>query len=115
MRQEVGLGPGRADGRGDDLAADDIAREDERAGTVADVLELASFDLAGHEREPGMLPLQGLDPSHLVGTHGSLALLGTAQRLVVDHIDLGDLRTQLLIGRRGQPVPDEMGFEGARF
>ena len=55
--QEVRFGAGRTDGRGDDLAADDIAREDERAGPVADVLELASFDLAGDERETGMLAL----------------------------------------------------------
>ena len=35
MRQEVGVGPGWADGRSDDLATDDIAREDEGAGAVA--------------------------------------------------------------------------------
>jgi hypothetical protein len=115
VSQEIGLSPGRADRWSDDLATDDIAREDEGAGAVANVLELAPFDLAGDEREPGMLALQGLDPGHLVRTHGPLPLLGAAQRPVVDRIDLGDLRPQLLIGRRSQPVADEMRLEGARF
>ena len=113
--QEIGLCPGRADRRGDDPAADDIAREDEGARAVADVLELAPFDLAGHEREARMLALQGLDPGHLVRAHGPFPPLGAARRLAVDRIDLGDLRPQLLIGCRGEPVADEMRLEGARF
>jgi hypothetical protein len=59
---------------------------------VADVLELASFDLAGDERETGMPALQRLDPGHLVGAHGPFPLLGAARRIVVHGIDLGDLR-----------------------
>jgi len=115
MCQEVGFGPGRADRRGDDPAADDIAREDEGAGAVADVLELAPLDFAGDQRQTGMLPLQRLDPGHLVGAHGPLPVLGPARRRVVHGVDLGDLGPQLLIGCRGQPVADEMGLEGARF
>ena len=44
--EEVGLGAGRAAGRGDDLAGGHVAAEDEGAGAVADVLELPPLDLA---------------------------------------------------------------------
>lgn len=115
MGQEVGFGPGRADGRGDDPAADDVAREDEGAGAVADVLEFAPLDLAGDERQARMLPLQCLDSGQLVGTDRPLPPLGTARRLVIDRVDVGDLGPQLLIGRRGEPVADAVRFEGARF
>lgn len=115
MGQEVGFGASRADRWGDDPAADHIAREDEGAGAMPDVLELAPLDFPGDERQAGMLALQGLDPGHLVGTDRAFSARGAGRRLMVDRIDLSDLRPQLLIGRRGQPVADEMRLEGARF
>ena len=41
--------------------------------------------------------------------------VGSVRRFVVDRIDLGHLRPQLLIGGRDQPEADAMGVEGARF
>src|SRR5688500_13377264 len=114
--QEVGLGPGRPGMRGEDPAGGDVAAEDERAGAVADVLELAALHLARGERQAGVLALERLDAGQLVGAHAPLAAFGERRGLAVEGADIGDLGVELWIGgRRSQPVPNPVRLEVPLF
>ena len=99
-------------GRGDDLAGDDVAVEDEGAGAVADVLELAPLDLARGQRQAGVLALQGLHAGQLVGADHPLARAppapappGRARRR------RPTFASNSGVGRRGQPVADAVRLE----
>src|SRR5215208_1675171 len=110
--QEVGLGAGRPGVRGEQPAGGDVAAEDERAGAVADVLELAPLDLARGERQAGVLALERLDAGQLVGADAPLAALGEGGRIAIEGADIGDFGVELGIGRRrGQPVADQVRSE----
>jgi hypothetical protein len=98
--QEVGLGAGRPGMGGEDPAGGDVAAEDERAGAVADVLELAPLDLARGERQARMLTFERLDAGQFVGTDKPLASLCPRRGLPVERADLGDLGVELLVGGR---------------
>src|SRR5262245_44877260 len=116
MGQEVGLGPGRAGVRGEHPAGGDVAAQDERAGAVADVLELAPLDLARDERQAGVLTFERLDAGQLVGAHGALAAVGEGGGVVVQGADVSHLGVELLVGgRRRQPVPDPVRLEVPLF
>jgi hypothetical protein len=71
--QEIGFRAGRSTRRRDEVAAGDIAAEDERAGAVTDVLELAALGLSRRQRQIGMLALECLYARQLVGARDPLA------------------------------------------
>jgi hypothetical protein len=109
--EEVGLGARRAARWGDDLPGDHVPTDDEGAGAVPDVLELAPLDLAGGGRQPRVLALQRLDAGQLVGAHHALPPRGQRWRGVVEPAHIGHLLAEALVGGRGQPVADAVGLE----
>src|SRR5919199_1542352 len=94
-----------------DLPAHDIAAENERAGAMPDVLELAPFDLARRQRQAGMLALQGLPTGQFISTHRALSLLCSLRCLAVGAANRGDLFVQLLLLGGSQPIAAEMRLE----
>jgi hypothetical protein len=62
MGQKIGFGAGGSRIGRDQLASDDVATEDEAAGAVADVFELAAFDLARCKGKPGSLRSKAWTP-----------------------------------------------------
>ena len=95
MGQKIPLGAGRAQGRGDHLAGDHITTEDRGTGPMADVLKLPPFDLAGRQRQAGVLALQRLDAREFIGRHGAVALRGPCWRRTIATTDVSDLGVEL--------------------
>ncbi len=73
MREEIGFGAGWSGERGQYHARGDITAEDEAAGAVTDILELAPLDLPGRRWQAGVFPFEGLDPGELVRARDPLA------------------------------------------
>ena len=64
---EVDLSASRPAGRLIHASGRHIEVDDQRLGTMADVLELPTLDLAGSQRQARVLPFQRLHPGQLVG------------------------------------------------
>src|SRR5215210_809265 len=114
MGQEIRLGSSLSARRRDDLAAYYVPTENERGCPVADVLELALFELARRQGQIRVLAFQGLHARQFVRAYDPLASRRQRRRgLSVDFTDVGDLRVEPIIAfsRRPQPVADQMRFE----
>src|SRR3989442_5854854 len=90
MGQEVGLSAGGTTGRAHDPSARYVEVDNERAGPMTNVLELAVLDLARSKRQARRGSLQGLDTSHFVGAHGMLAPFCPRPSLSIDRTDIGN-------------------------
>jgi hypothetical protein len=58
---------------------------------------------------------QCLNTAQFVGAHHAFSLPGQFRRLTIQPIDVGNLFIEVFIGRRSQPIADQMRFEIALF
>jgi hypothetical protein len=111
---KISFRPRRADRRRHDLAGHHLEIDDERQRPVPDVFELPALDFPRPEREPGMLPLQGLDPSQLVGGKDPFPGGRAGGGFLIERAEIFNLGLALrrwLVGSRRQPVTDPVRFQ----
>jgi hypothetical protein len=79
---------------------------------MAELLELATLDLAGGQRQAGVLALEHLDPGQYVGAHAPFAALGQGRGLAVEGAESGHLGVEVGIsGRWRQPCSNQVRLE----
>ena len=109
---EVGFGAGVGDAAAD-LAGGDVEMGDQRLRTMADVFELAPFDLAGPDRQGGCDALERLDAGHLVDRDRAHRLLGfDGAAIDAAYIDALGLEVRVGLGREpgAHAMRLEVGF-----
>src|ERR1700732_1425986 len=97
-----------------DLARGDVKSSDKGLSAVALIFELASLDLARHQRQPRRHALQRLNAGHFVDGDRAMSVIGTGCGLV-NRTDIRALAIKGGIRFRGQPVTDAMGLEVCLF
>src|ERR1700737_4616986 len=96
-----------------DLARGDVKSSD-KSLSVALIFELASLDLAQHQRQPRRDALQRLNAGHFVDGDRAMSVIGTGCGLV-NRTDIRAFAIKGGIRFRGQPVTDAMGLEVGLF
>src|ERR1700730_4143060 len=97
-----------------DPARGDVKSSDKGLSAVALIFELASLDLARHQRQPRRHALQRLNAGHFVDGDRAMSVIGTGCGLV-NRTDIRALAIKGGIRFRGQPVTDAMGLEVCLF
>ena len=97
-----------------DPASGDVESGDQGLSAVALIFELASLDLARHQRQPRRDALQRLNAGHFVDGDRAMSVIGAGCGLV-NRTDIRALAIKGGIRFRGQPVTDAMGLEVCLF
>src|SRR4030081_3228097 len=97
-----------------DPARGDVKSSDKGLSAVALIFELASLDLARHQRQPRRPALQRLNAGHFVDGDRAMSVIRPGCGLV-NRTDIRALAIKGGIRFRGQPVTDAMGLEGCLF
>src|ERR1700738_1818405 len=95
-------------------ARGDVKSSDKGLSAVALIFDLASLDLARHQRQPRRDALQRLNAGHFVDGDRAMSVIGTGCGLV-NRTDIRALAIKGGIRFRGQPVTDAMGLEVCLF
>lgn len=111
MREEVLFSPCRLGGDGGHLASGYIEVEGEGQRAMADVFELAPFDLARLQRQARVFAFQGLHAGHLIQAFDAFALFCQGWRLTIQRIDIIDFVLKLVVMLGGEPVTVQMRFD----
>ncbi len=109
--QKIGFGAGRPQRRGHDLPGGNVPTQHGRHRAMADVLELTPLDHARRQRQARMFALQGLDPRQFIAADHRDALRRQRRCVRVQLADIRDLRVEIRISARGQPIADLVGFK----
>src|SRR5271157_186906 len=97
-----------------DLASADVESGDQGLSAVALIFELASLDLARHQRQPRCDALQRLNAGHFVDGDCAMSVVAIGGGLV-NRTDIRALAIKGGIRLRGQPVTDAMRLEVCLF
>lgn len=99
----------------DELAAEYVAAQDERAGAVANILEFAPYYLASYQGQVGVFRLQRLYPGEFIRTQDSFPRRRKRLGLPIETTDVGYLGVELLVIAPCQPVADKVRLESPLF
>ena len=114
MCGEVLFGTGLTD-VGEYLTGSDVEAGDKRAGAVADVLELPSFDASRLQRQRWGNPLEGLDTGQFVDAEGGNGRGGALRSQAIGLADVVTFLGEANIGFGIKPAAYAMGLEVGIF
>ena len=114
MCGEVLFGTGLTD-VGEYLTGSDVEAGDKRAGAVADVLELPSFDASRLQRQRWGNPLEGLDTGQFVDAEGGNGRGGALRSQAIGLADVVTFLGKANIGFGIKPAAYAMGLEVGIF
>ena len=111
MLQKILFGPRRFGGGQQDLPRSDIATEDERLGTMPEVLKLTPFHLPRLQRQPRVFAFQRLHTGQFVAGDDAFAWLAQPFRLAVERIEIVHFLIKIRFVGRREPIAEQVRLE----
>jgi len=115
MCGEILLGARRLCPGSNDFAHSNIKVENERQGSMTDVLKLTPLNFSRTHRQPWIFSFQCLDTRHFINAFESFTLLAAFSGLLITSIDVVYFFVKSLIRFWRQPISNLMGLEIALF
>ena len=109
---KVGFGARGTKAGGHDLSGGHIKIGDQTQGAMALIFKFLSLDMTRLHGQRGAETFEGLDAGHLIGARHMGARCSKRRRGLIHLTHRANLRGQFsgVVGRRGEPVPLQMGL-----